>query len=248
MELKKSPDADLRNKRNGLVQLGLITAMGLCLSAFEYTSFEKPVVSVRGTYIPEEELEEKIMDFEIEKPKPQESQPNDNRNPSGPSSAPVAVIINPVSGPVNPNPINPFIFNEPGDSIVIGGGGDPGPVDIEEFTIVEDMPYYEECKNITNKEERELCTQKMMFGNISKVVKYPSFPKENNIQGTVYVTFRVNTDGEIDDVTVKRSVQKDLDQEALRVVSKLPKMVPGQQRGKKVNVRYTVPIKFYLRN
>lgn len=248
MEIKKSEKASIRDKRVGLLQLGLITAMAICLSAFEYTSFEKEtVIADRGTVIPTEIIDEYVPDVKIEPVKPNLPQTENNRQTSSITLPGPEIRV--VNTPVNPDPVNPFVFTEPGDTLTFAfGNPDPEPVDLGEFTIVEDMPYYIECQNIKDKAEREACTQKMMFQKVGSTIKYPSFARENNIQGTVYVTFRVNTKGEIDDITIKRGVQQTLDEEALRVISKLPSMVPGEQRGKKVNVRYTVPIKFALKN
>lgn len=249
MNTKKNENAEIRNKRSGLFQLGLVSAMAICLCAFEYTTFENKEVSIRGTVIPDEIMDEKVLDIDLEIPKPKEPQPeqrNDNR-PAGPSNAPSAVNINVVNHLVNPNQNLPNI-GDPTDSVVIGGGFTEDVIVEEDFTIVEDMPYCVECASIKDKQQREQCTQQNMFKTFSKYLKYPAFPKENNISGTVFVSFRINKNGKVDDAQVIRGVQKDLDAEALRVVNKLPDMIPGQQRGKAVNVRYTVPIKFTLRN
>ncbi|MDX9909510.1 MAG: energy transducer TonB, partial [Mariniphaga sp.] len=81
---------------------------------------------------------------------------------------------------------------------------------------------------------------------IANEIKYPVIAQENGIQGRVYVTFVVNTDGSIADAKIARGVDPSLDKEALRVVSTLPRWKPGMQRGKAVRVSYTVPINFVL--
>ena len=78
--------------------------------------------------------------------------------------------------------------------------------------------------------------------------KYPQISRENDIQGKVYVQFVINKKGEVTDVKLKRKVSKELDKEALRVVSSMPNWSPGIQRGKKVKVSYIVPINFKLTN
>jgi len=66
------------------------------------------------------------------------------------------------------------------------------------------------------------------------------------IQGKVYVTFVVSKDGSVANTKIARGVDPLLDAEALRVVNGLPKWQPGKQKGKAVNVSYTVPINFAL--
>ncbi len=81
---------------------------------------------------------------------------------------------------------------------------------------------------------------------IAENVEYPKLAIENDIQGTVYVRFVVTKDGSIGEVQVVRSVDKLLDDEAIRVVKMLPNFKPGMQRGKAVAVWYTIPVKFIL--
>jgi protein TonB len=81
---------------------------------------------------------------------------------------------------------------------------------------------------------------------LQKNIKYPSRAQDNNVQGRVMVTFVVNKDGSIVDPEVIKAVDKDLDNEALRVVKAMPKWNPGKQRGKPVRVKYTVPVTFRL--
>ena len=81
---------------------------------------------------------------------------------------------------------------------------------------------------------------------LSKNVKYPQEAYKNGIQGRVIVTFVVNKDGSISDAKVVKSVDPQLDEEALRVVHSMPNWIPGRQNGEPVNVKYTVPITFKL--
>jgi TonB family protein len=72
-------------------------------------------------------------------------------------------------------------------------------------------------------------------------------PRENGVEGTVYVGFIVETDGSITNPTVKRGPHADLNTEAARVVAMMPKWVPGRNKeGKAVRVAFTLPIKFKL--
>ena len=81
---------------------------------------------------------------------------------------------------------------------------------------------------------------------LSKNIKYPTTAQENGIQGRVIVQFVVNTDGSIAEPKVVRGVDPELDAEALRVISIMPKWKPGKQKGEAVRVRYTIPVMFRL--
>ena len=101
------------------------------------------------------------------------------------------------------------------------------------FQVVEEMPEFpggmQEC---------------MMF--LAKNIKYPVAAQEAKIEGRVIVQFVVKKDGTIADPIIMRGVSPELDAEALRVVSLMPNWKPGRQRGKAVNVKYTIPIMFRL--
>ena len=88
--------------------------------------------------------------------------------------------------------------------------------------------------------------QAEMMQFISKNMKYPTIAQENGTQGRVTCQFVVGADGKVRDVKVLRGVDPYLDKEAVRVISSMPKWKPGVQNGKKVRVKYTVPVMFRL--
>jgi TonB family protein len=104
----------------------------------------------------------------------------------------------------------------------------------EVFVVVEEMPTFPGG-------ETEL--MKFIYANI----QYPDIAKEKNIQGRVILRFCVTYKGGVDQVTVLKSVDPGLDQEAIRVIKMLPAWTPGKQGGKPVNVWYSVPITFSLK-
>ena len=83
---------------------------------------------------------------------------------------------------------------------------------------------------------------------LAKNIKYPVAAQQAKIEGRVIVQFVVGKDGSISDVHTVRSVSPELDAEAVRVVSMMPKWNPGKQRGKAVSVKYTMPIMFRLQS
>ncbi len=87
-----------------------------------------------------------------------------------------------------------------------------------------------------------------MMNYLSANIKYPNSAKQKGIEGKVLVQFVVDKSGIIRNYKVIRSINTDLDKEAIRVVKNMPKWTPGMQKGKKVSVRYTLPISFQLTN
>ena len=82
---------------------------------------------------------------------------------------------------------------------------------------------------------------------LSNNLRYPQTARDAGIEGTVYVAFTVDKDGEIVDPAILRGIGGGADEEAIRVIQGAPNWIPGEQRGQKVNVRMRVPIRFKLR-
>jgi TonB family protein len=107
------------------------------------------------------------------------------------------------------------------------------PVDEEIFFMVDQMPEFQGGDQALRK-------------FIANSVKYPKKAQENGVQGKVYVSFVVSKEGKVANAKITRSVNPLLDKEALRVVNQMPTWKPGYQKGKPVNVSFTVPINFVL--
>ena len=101
------------------------------------------------------------------------------------------------------------------------------------YEIVEDMPTFP--GGVTE-----------LMNYLSKNTHYPAATKRDGIQGRVVVSFIVEPDGSVSNAKLVRSVDANLDQEALRVVSEMPNWTPGKQGGNAVRVRYSLPIAFKL--
>lgn len=85
-----------------------------------------------------------------------------------------------------------------------------------------------------------------MYKFIRATMKYPRRAKKDHVEGTVFVGFVIQKDGSFSDVKVYRGVSPELDKEAHRIVSSMPKWKPGKQENKVVKVKYVLPIKFKL--
>ena len=81
---------------------------------------------------------------------------------------------------------------------------------------------------------------------LSKNIRYPKKARENGTQGRVVVQFYVETDGSIDDIKIVNSVSWELNDEAKRVIKKMPKFKPGTIGGEPARMQSTLPIMFRL--
>lgn len=238
-----------QNKRNGLLQLGLIVSLGSTLVGFEYANVDVRTNQVRTNKMTDLEIETVYDEIEIKKPevpKPpvQNPTPVVNPNPTPtPTPGPIIISPNPVPDPgfdpfVDPN-LDPIGRNIGKQEIVIDL-----PIDVG---MLEEFPTYEEFVSIQEKEERRLNTEAKLINYVQSKAKYPRIPNEMGIQGTVHVSFIVDKSGNITEVGIARGVHPDLDNEAMEAVKKLPKMIPGKQLDKPVRVKYIIPVKFKLK-
>ena len=148
--------------------------------------------------------------------------------------------------PPPPPPPPPEIIEIVEDEVEIENEVEIEETDTDEDEIVEieedDEEFFMVVENMPEFPGGDLGLMKF----IQKNVRYPAIAKEYNITGKVYVSFIVDKQGSVTNVKIVRGVDKNLDAEALRVVSLLPKYKPGKQRGKAVRVMFTIPINFTL--
>lgn len=88
--------------------------------------------------------------------------------------------------------------------------------------------------------------EKSIANHIIKNFRIPKYAYDNNIYGRILVSFRIRKDGNMDEIRVTKSLCHECDQEALRVIKLLKKWKPASYRGQKVNIKYTLPIKYNL--
>ena len=225
MEEKKSPKANLENKKLMFTQIGLIISLLIAWLAFEHKSYDKREIDpslLRQTEVIEEDMVEITKQ---EEPKPQ-----------------------PVEMPKQTTQLEIVEDDVEVEDIEINAEVDQTevieeyvPVEVEEedvqeqeiFQIVEEMPAYPGGD-----------VKLMEF--VAKNIKYPQIARETGIQGRVFVGFVVEPDGSVSNVKVLRGIGGGCDEEAMRVVKSMPKWKPGKQRGKAVRVSYMLPVNFKL--
>ena len=112
------------------------------------------------------------------------------------------------------------------------------------FAIIEDVPLFPGCERVAKSKRRD-CFQEKMNIHIRKNFRYPEIAQEMGIQGRVFVMFTIGSDGSIINIRT-RGPDKNLEKEAKRIITKLPQMTPGRQRGRAVRVPFSIPIQFKL--
>lgn len=156
---------------------------------------------------------------------------------------PVITQIKFVEPPIITDEIYGEGYEGPDDNVGMMEGDDElvGPETINEIVSSEDeiITYAETMPEFPGGETA-------MRDYLSKHIEYPVMARENGIQGKVYVGFVVDKEGIIKDVKVLKGIGAGCDEEAKRVVSKMPKWTPGKMNGRNVNVKFTVPINFKL--
>lgn len=209
MEVKKSPKADLENKRGLFLEIGLALTLAFVLFAFEWRvdSSEASGLDVQQ----EMEAEEEMIPVTRQEPM---------KPPPPPPPAPkVADVLNIVD---NQEEIEDELEIEDSDADM-DTEVEIQVVEEEEeedeaqvFVIVEDMPEFP---------GGALELQKW----IARSIKYPVIAQENGITGRVFVTFVVNKVGKVEQVRVVRGVDPSLDKEAVRVIESMPSWKPGNR-------------------
>ncbi len=225
MEVKKSPKADLENKKRIFMQIGLVVVLALVFAAFEWSSTD--VSNETFEMVEDVEAEEEIVPI---------TRQEEVKPPPPPPPPQVTDVLNIVDDDVELEEeldIEDTEIDEDTEVEFEVALEEEETDDAPVFFIVEEMPQFPGGD-----------TELRKF--IAQSVKYPVIAQENGIQGRVYVQFVVGTDGSVKDVKVARGVDPNLDKEAIRVVQSMPKWKPGKQRGKAVKVSYTVPINFVL--
>jgi protein TonB len=225
MEEKKSPKANLENKKVMFTQIGLIISLLIAWLAFEHKSYDKRQIDeslLNREVVLDEEMVE-ITKQEEQKPQPVE-QPQQTTQLEIVDDNVETEDIN-INAEVEQNEvIEEYVAPEVVEEEV---------VEQEIFQIVEEMPAFPGGE------------QKLME-YVGKNIKYPQIARETGIQGRVFIGFVVEPDGSVSNVKLLRGIGGGCDEEAMRVVKSMPRWKPGKQRGKAVRVSYQIPVFFKL--
>ena len=235
MKITTNPNVDLNKNSSLYFVIGLCLVLFLTWKLLEWKTFEKDFSLTEALAVEQEDIEEIPITEQIKAPPP-------------PAAAPAPVIIEVVEdeSEVEETVIESTETDEEEEIV------DVEEVEIEEeeeeinvpFSIIEDVPIFPGCEKV-DKSKRRDCFQEKMNSHIRKTFRYPEITQEMGIQGKVYVNFVIGKDGVISEIRM-RGPDKNLEKEAERIISKLPQMTPGKQRGKPVRVPFSIPINFLL--
>ena len=114
----------------------------------------------------------------------------------------------------------------------------------DEYLSNYDEPMFRSCKNVFKSQRRE-CFQNKMTKHIRKHFYYPKYAFNRRIQGRVFVTFIIEKDGSISEIKT-RGADKSLEKAALKIIKKLPKLIPAKYKGKPIREPVSTAINFKL--
>lgn len=235
MIAKKNPKVDLEGKRTAIFNLGLLVAGSFTLAAFTYTessTAEKEKLAVAIDELLVFQIEEKVEDKPVverqEQVRPPDQQQQDQQSLG--SQTGLAEVINSTKTGKD----GPKISDGPG----VFGFSNP-PVDLKPIDLGGIIA-------IPKIDAKYVGGVVAMKEKILSVQEYPEIDKELGNQGTIYISFVVEKDGSVTNITTERGISKTLDREAERIVRSFPKWIPGEDEYGVVRTRVRMPIKFIL--
>ena len=238
MKPKKNEKVDLSKNSSLYFVIGLALILLISWQAIEWKTYDKSLYGYEALNVEDEDDEEIPITEQLKTPPPP---------PPPPPPAPEVIEVVEDEEEVEETVIESTETNE--DEII-----EVEDVEIEEeieevdvpFAVIEDVPIFPGCEKVKKSEQRA-CFQEQMNKHIRNNFRYPEIAQEMGIQGRVYVNFIISKDGNITNIRM-RGPDKNLEKEAQRIISKLPKMTPGKQRGRAVRVPFSIPIVFRLQN
>jgi protein TonB len=236
MQPKKNEKVDLSKNSSLYFVIGLSLILLISWQAIEWKTYEKSLYGYEALDVEDDDDEEIPITEQLKTPPPP---------PPPPPPAPEVIEVVEDEEEVEETVIESTETNE--DEII-----EVEEVEIEEevedvdvpFAVIEDVPIFPGCESVSKSQRRD-CFQEQMNKHIRKNFRYPEIAQEMGIQGRVYVNFIISKDGSISNIRM-RGPDKNLEKEAERIISKLPNMTPGKQRGRAVRVPFSIPITFRL--
>lgn len=239
MKTKKNPKADL-NRNSGLYfMIGLTIVLFLTWRALEYKSYDTNINEVVIAYTSEPGLDEEVPITEVM-----------NVPPPPPPATPTIIEVVEDIIEIEETIIQSTETNQEAEvAAPILDVDDIEVAEVEEeitvpFSVIEDIPVFPGCEKGTKKEKR-ICFQQKMQEHIKNNFQYPPIALEMGVQGKVHVQFVINTNGDVTHIRT-RGPDRLLEKEAERIITSLPQMIPGKQRGRAVKVPYSIPVTFRM--
>lgn len=239
MEVKKNPKADVGRNSSLFFAVGLNVMLAITYIGLEHKTYDKSLTQADILML-SEQLEEDIPITTINLPPP---------------PPPKLIVTEAITVVEDVEEIEETVVEstELGrDEAITERVVSVAEVEVEEveedievpFSVIEQIPTFPGCTG--NNDELKACFQRKMNEHLQKNFKYPEAAEELGIRGKVYVFFLIDKTGRVTKVK-SRGPDNLLEKEAERIISLLPKMIPGKQRQKPVGVPYSIPINFQLR-
>jgi protein TonB len=225
MNIRKNPRANLEPYRKLFFEIGLIVTLLFVFAAFEYRSYES-----HDRILPLS-AEAEIIEIEIPITRDKKEVPK----PPPPRYYEIKI---------NEDNIEDYIDDFPDDFFDDNAFDDWVPYEREsdEESIPDDIP-------VRHSEKKALYPGGLqaMYLFLSNNIVYPEMAKELGVQGIVYLDFIIEKDGSVSNVAVVKGIGFGCDEEAVRVVSLMPKWEPARQNGRPVRLAMVLPVRFTLR-
>ncbi len=232
MVSKKNPKADLNNKSSFYFAIGLFLVLFISWRAIEFKNWDDDGYGYIALDVENDDDEEIPITEQIKTPPP-----------PPPPPAPEVIEIVEDEEEIEETIIESTETDQ--EEIVEEVEVVEEDLDLDvPFAIIEDVPLFPGCERVAKSKRRD-CFQEKIQQHIRKNFRYPEIAQEMGIQGRVFVQFTISKDGSITGIRT-RGPDKNLEKEADRIISKLPRMTPGKQRGRPVRVPFSVPITFKL--
>ncbi len=239
MEPKKNPKADLSKRSIFFFQIGLILMLFITWQAIEWKTYDKSLLDI-GQLNLEEDDEEEIPITEFIPPPPP---------PPPPPPAPEIIEVVDDDEDIEETIIESTETSQFEEIVEIETIQEA----VEEimdvpFAVIENVPVYPGCENMRNNEERKNCMSERIDAFVRRNFN-SELANDLGLTGRqrISVQFKIDTRGNVVEV-LARAPHPRLEAEAKRVIERLPSMTPGKQRGKAVNVMYSLPILFQVEN
>ncbi|MEC7869653.1 MAG: energy transducer TonB [Bacteroidota bacterium] len=232
MQPKKNPKVDLNKNSSLYFAIGLALVLFIIWRGIEWKSYDKSAYLYESLNVVDDDDEEIPVTEQIKTPPP-----------PPPPPAPEVIEVVEDEEEIEETVIESTETDQEEIVEVEVLEEEFEDVDVP-FAIIEDVPIYPGCENVPKSKRRD-CFQEQINKHIRRNFRYPEIAQEMGIQGRVFVSFIISKDGTISNIR-KRGPDKNLEREAERIISKLPKMTPGKQRGRAVRVPFSIPITFRL--
>ncbi len=242
MKPKKNPNAEIGRNSSLYFMIGLTSVLFMTWQSFEVKFYEEESKATEVVQVTDE-LKEDVPVTEILRTTP----------PPPPPSAPEIIEIVEDVEDVEETVIESTESSQ--ETYIEDAVVSIDDVDVEEveedivvpFAVIENVPIFPGCESLQSQAERKECFNQKVQEHIKNNFSYPPAALDMGITGRVYLQFVIDSKGHVSNIQ-KRGPDKLLEKEAERIIASLPRVKPGEQRGKPVSVKYSIPINFKMQN